>query len=102
MARGSKSTPEPQLLRGHLFVMRRRCGKPNCRCAAGEPHESPALAYPEAGRTGTMTLTGADLVEVRAALGRYERARAQLDAQADAGVAALRARRVAERKTRKS
>ena len=102
MARGSRSAPGPQLLRGSLFVMRRRCGKPNCRCASGEPHESPALAYPEAGRTGTMTLTGADLAEVRAALGRYERARAELDTQADAGVAALRARRTSERSTRRS
>jgi hypothetical protein len=49
-----------------------------------------------------MTLTGADLAEVRAALGRYERARAELDTQADAGVAALRARRTSERSTRRS
>jgi hypothetical protein len=91
MPRGKTSAPEPELLRGTLFVMRRRCGKPNCRCASGDPHESPALAYPEAGRTGTMTLTGADLRQVRAALRRYERARASLDARADAGIARLRA-----------
>ena len=91
MARGQRSAPEPELLRGNLFTMRRRCGKPNCRCAEGEPHESPALAYPEAGRTGTMTLTGADLRQVAAALRRYERARSALDARADAGIARLRA-----------
>jgi hypothetical protein len=39
-----------------------------------------------------MTLTGADLAEVRAALRRYERARAELDARADAGIASLRAK----------
>jgi hypothetical protein len=82
---------DPEMLRGALFVMRRRCGKPNCRCASGQTHESPALAYPQAGRTKTITLTGADLRVVRAALGRYEGARARLDAQADAGIAALRA-----------
>jgi hypothetical protein len=83
---------DPEMLRGALFVMRRRCGKPNCHCAEGEAHQSPALAYPVSGRTKTITLSGADLRVVRAALRRYETARAKLDAQADAGIAALRAR----------
>jgi hypothetical protein len=81
------------LLRGTLTVFRRRCGKPSCRCAAGEPHESPALTYTEGGRSKTVTLTGAELAEVAAALNRYQRARAELEAAADAGIAALRARR---------
>jgi len=37
------------LLRGALTTFRRRCGKPSCRCAAGEPRESPALTYTEGG-----------------------------------------------------
>ncbi len=28
--------------------MRRKCGKPTCRCVNGETHESPALAFPVA------------------------------------------------------
>jgi hypothetical protein len=28
------------LLRGTLTTFRRRCGKANCHCAAGAPHES--------------------------------------------------------------
>ncbi|MGH9223715.1 MAG: DUF6788 family protein, partial [Acidimicrobiales bacterium] len=35
------------MLRGSLFTFRRRCGKPNCRCAEGDGHESPALSYTE-------------------------------------------------------
>lgn len=85
-------------LRGTLFVLRRRCGKPSCRCATGEPHETPALAYPSGGRTGTLALTHADLGAVRAALGRYERARAALNAAADAGIAALRGSLAASRR----
>ena len=81
---------DPEMLRGALFVMRRRCGKPNCHCAQGDGHESPALAFPVAGKTKTITLTGADLRVVRAALRRYESAKARLDAQADAGIATLR------------
>jgi hypothetical protein len=79
-------------VRGTLFTLRRRCGKPNCRCATGPAHESPALAYPQAGRTKTITLAAADVEEVRAALERYNAAKAALDAQADAGLATLRAR----------
>jgi hypothetical protein len=89
--------PEPLVLRGSVFTFRRRCGKPNCRCAAGDAHESPALSYTEEGNAKTLTLTGADLDEVRAGLARYEAARADLDRQADAGIAALRARLAATR-----
>ena len=78
------------MLRGTLFTLSRRCGKPTCRCASGELHDSPALAYPQGGRTKTLTLTNANLKEVRAALARYNKAKAQLDRRADAGVAALR------------
>lgn len=81
----------PKLLRGTLFTLRRRCGKANCRCAEGEAHESPALAYPEGGRTKTLSLTHADLDQVRAALERYESARSTLDAAAHAGIVELRA-----------
>ncbi|MGH3471294.1 MAG: DUF6788 family protein [Nocardioidaceae bacterium] len=84
------SKQAPRLLRGTLFVLRRKCGKANCRCATGEAHETPALAYPVGGRTKTMTLARADLEQVRAALASYQAARAELDAQADAGIAELR------------
>lgn len=85
------------VLRGRLTTFRRRCGKAGCRCASGEGHESPALTYTEGGRTKTLTLTAAEVAEVRAALARYESARADLDAAAKEGVAALRARRAARR-----
>ena len=81
---------EVQLLRGVLFTLRRKCGKPTCHCASGELHETPALAYPADGRTKTITLTHADLAAVRAALARYTKARAELDGAADAGIATLR------------
>ncbi len=90
----------PLLLHGTLTTFRRRCGKPACRCAAGEPHESPALTFTENGRTKTLTLTPAEVAEVTAALARYERAKADLDAQAAAGIARLRSRR-AERTSRR-
>jgi hypothetical protein len=83
----------PVMLRGTLTTFRRRCGKPSCRCAAGEPHESPALMYRDGGRTKIVTLSPEETAEVAAALDRYERARQDLEAAADAGIAVLRARR---------
>ena len=88
------------LLRGVLFTLRRRCGKPSCRCASGEPHESPALAYPAGGRTKTMTLADQDVPRVQAALERYRAAREELDRAADLGLAALQAQ-VAGRRLRR-
>lgn len=81
------------MLRGTLTTFRRRCGKPSCRCATGDPHESPALTVTEGGRTKTITLSASEVAEVAAALGRYERARAELEAQAEAGLGRLRSRR---------
>lgn len=92
---------ELQLLRGVLFTLRRKCGKPSCRCATGEPHESPALAYPSDGRTKTMTLTEADVPGVGAALERYRVAREELDSAADAQIAALQAQIGLRRKQRR-
>jgi hypothetical protein len=87
------SRSRPWVLRGTLTTFRRRCGKPSCRCATGEPHESPALTFTDAGRTKTITLSAAEVEEVAAALARYETARAELEAQAEAGLARLRRRR---------
>ena len=85
------------MLRGTLTTFRRRCGKPACRCATGEPHESPALTYTEAGRTKTLTLSPAEVAEVRAALARYEQAHAELERAAHEGIVALRGRRAGAR-----
>ena len=83
----------PLVLHGTLTTFRRRCGKPACRCAAGEPHESPALTYTEDGRTKTLTLSAGEVEEVRAAIERYESARKELESAAREGIATLRSRR---------
>lgn len=87
----------PLVLHGTLTTFRRRCGKATCRCATGEPHESPALVYTEDGRTKTMTLSAAEVAEVAAAVARYEAAKADLDDASRAGIERLRARRVTGR-----
>jgi hypothetical protein len=94
------SRSRPLVLRGTLTTFRRRCGKLSCRCAPGEPHESPALTVTEDGRTKTITLSASEVKAVAAALARYEEARARLDAEADAGLAKLRDRRRARHDVR--
>lgn len=99
--KGRRGADEPRVLRGALFTLRRKCGKPSCRCATGDAHESPALAYPGGGRTKTMTLAAEDVAGVRAALARYHAGREELDRAAEAGTAALLAQLAARRQHRR-
>ncbi|MGH9055710.1 MAG: DUF6788 family protein, partial [Acidimicrobiales bacterium] len=47
---GRKQGKVPKVVRGTVLVHRRRCGKPNCRCASGEAaHASTVLSYKEQG-----------------------------------------------------
>lgn len=96
----------PRLLRGSLVTLRRRCGKPSCRCADGHAlHEAPALSYSENGRTRMLTLADADVAVVAAALERYRGAQTELEGKANAGLVALTnqiaADRVAGRRPRR-
>src|SRR5437588_3209422 len=82
MSTSKRSGVEPLVLRGSLIVLRRRCGKPGCHCATGEPHATPALSCSFEGKTRMLTLGGVDLSEVEAGIARYEGARAQLEGRA--------------------
>lgn len=97
---GARSSDQPELLRGSLVTLRRRCGKSNCRCADGQPHETPALSFSEGGRTKTVTLSAEEVPAVEAALARYEAARSQLEEQALAGIRWLADRRRSRRADR--
>ena len=98
----SKKTRVPRVLRGSLVTLRRRCGKPGCRCADGqERHEAPALSYSERGRTRVVMLEQADVAAVAAALERYRAAKAELEEAASAGLAALTEQVAAERADRR-
>src|SRR5271157_4372450 len=43
------------LLPGSVYTLRRRCGKPTCHCAQGEPHTSTVLSYRGQGRPQNIT-----------------------------------------------
>lgn len=80
----------PRLVRGSVVTHRHRCGKPSCRCAAGEAlHESVVLSYSEAGRTRFLMLPPEQVAAVRAATERYRAQKARLLEQANQGLAEL-------------
>ncbi len=89
---GKEPACMPLVLRGSLITLTRKCGWPGCHCAHNEPHTTPALSTSINGKTTILTLREEDLPEVRVALARYKRARADLDQEARAGLRALRDR----------
>lgn len=87
MAREAKV---PRMVRGSVVVHRRRCGKPNCRCADGTAlHEATVLSYSQAGKTRLVMLPADQVGAVRAATGRYQAAKARLEEEANAGLELL-------------
>lgn len=85
------STTPALLLRGSLITLKRKCGRPGCRCARGELHTTPALSYSTGGVTQMVMLHDAVLPVVQAALARYHRAQGLLERQVQASVMTLRA-----------
>lgn len=86
--------PVAEMVRGTVVTHRRRCGKASCRCANGESlHESVVLSYSKANRTKFVMLRSEEIESVLSATARYREAKATLEAQAEAGLAALIARR---------
>lgn len=92
MAVGETPAVMPLVLRGSLITLRRKCGRPRCRCAHGDLHETPALSLNVGGKTTIVTLRAEEIPEIRAALDRYHEARARLDQQVRTGVARVRDR----------
>lgn len=63
------------LLPGSLYTLRRRCGKPSCRCAEGELHASTVLSYRGQGRPQNITPPADRVEEVRKLTDEYRRFR---------------------------
>jgi hypothetical protein len=56
-----------QLLKGSVYELKTRCGKPSCHCAApnGPLHSSPVLSWSERGKTRLRTLPAGDTPHLR-------------------------------------
>jgi hypothetical protein len=69
------------MVQGSFYLLQRKCGKPNCRCARGQLHATYVLTRSEAGRDRLYVVPKAQRAEVRkhaAEYRRYQRARAVL------------------------
>jgi hypothetical protein len=84
---------EAGMVRGTILVLRRRCGKAQCRCAEGEPHVSWALSYSVKGRTRMLCVGAEELPALRRDLARYRAAVTSLEREALAGIAQWRRRK---------
>ncbi len=63
------------LLPGSLYTLRRRCGKPSCRCTRGQLHSSTVLAYRGQGGPRNIIPTPEELPAVRKLTSQYRQFR---------------------------
>ena len=63
------------LLPGSIYTLRRKCGKPNCRCSRGELHESTVLSYRGQGRPRNISPPPGQLDSLRTMTHDYRRCR---------------------------
>jgi len=74
-------TAPAELLPGSFYLLRRKCGKPSCRCAQGHLHATWVLTRSEAGQHKLYPVPPAERARVRklaAAWKRSQKARAKL------------------------
>jgi hypothetical protein len=72
---------DPPMVQGSFYLLRRKCGKPNCRCASGQLHASWVLTRSEAGKDRIYPVPKDQRAQVRRwalEYRRYQRARAAL------------------------
>ncbi len=69
--------PLRQLLRGSVYELKTRCGKPSCHCASpeGPRHASAVLSWSERGKTRLRTLPAGDTAHLRHLAENYRRFR---------------------------
>lgn len=69
------------LVKGNVYEMARKCGKPNCVCTRGELHRSMVLSWSEGGKSRLMSVPGERLRELKEKSEeylRFRRARARV------------------------
>jgi hypothetical protein len=79
------------MVQGSFYLLRRKCGKPNCRCATGQLHAAYVLTRSEQGKDRLYMVPKEQRAQVRqwaAEYRRYQRARAVL-ARRQVGLLAL-------------
>ena len=68
-------TSRSPLWKGNVYLMRRRCGQPNCRCAKGKLHEAVVLSDRSGEMPRTLPLSDKDVDRFRRMTEDYSRFR---------------------------
>jgi len=63
------------VIKGIVYILRRRCGKAGCRCVEGHLHETWALTVPEKGHKRMRSVPKGQRVRWSELAGRYRRFR---------------------------
>ena len=74
---------EGQVLKGTTYVLRNTCGKPNCKCARGEKHETLYAARCQRGRKQARSIPKPLREKVLAWIERYNTIDGLLDQLSD-------------------
>jgi hypothetical protein len=63
------------VIKGTVYELKRRCGKPGCKCARGELHGRMVVSASEGGKTRLQVIPHGYLVEVQEKVRRYQELR---------------------------
>jgi len=63
------------VIKGTVYELRRRCGKPGCKCARGEFHARMVVSASEKGKTRLRVIPRGFFVEVQGRVKRYQELR---------------------------
>lgn len=63
------------LVKGNVYELARKCGKPSCACARGELHRSMVLSWSQRGKTRLLSIPPRRLAELREKSEQYLRFR---------------------------
>ena len=63
------------VIKGTVYELKRRCGKPGCKCTRGELHARMVVSASEGGKTRLQVIPHGFLVEVQAKVRRYQELR---------------------------
>ncbi len=68
-------TDHHAMLKGSVYELQRRCGKPTCACATGKLHASLVLSWSENGRTRLKSVPSERVGQLKELTGYYQRFR---------------------------
>ena len=63
------------VIKGTVYELKRRCGKPGCKCARGELHARMVVSASEGGKTRLRVIPHGFVVEVQRKVRRYQELR---------------------------